>query len=82
LAQPLDGVREVEVHAAAAGAHATPIVAGFLGGARRDVARAQVAEARILPLEEIVAIVFGDLIRKLRDILSLLWHPDAPVVPK
>ena len=33
LAQPLDGVGEVEIHAASAGADAASVIAGFLRGA-------------------------------------------------
>jgi hypothetical protein len=47
LAQPRDRIREIEIHPASAGSDAAAIVASFLGAARRDVARCEVAEARI-----------------------------------
>src|SRR5688500_11322284 len=46
LAEPLDGAREVEVDAHAAGPDATPLVDHALGGARGHVARPEVAEGR------------------------------------
>jgi hypothetical protein len=74
-----DRVGEVEVDAEPAGADAAALVADVLGGARGDVARDQVAEARVLALEVVVALVLGDLVpggacrRALR-------HPDPAVV--
>ena len=51
----------------------------LLGVARRDVARHEVAEARILALEVVVALVLGNLLR--RPLVALLLrHPDAAVV--
>ena len=44
-------VAKVEIHAAPAGPDAAAVIALVLGGAARDVARRQVAEARILALE-------------------------------
>ena len=51
----------------------------LLGVARRDVARHEVAEGRILALEVVVALLFGNLFR--RPLVALLLrHPDAAVV--
>ena len=60
-AEPLDRVGEVEVDAEPAGADAAALVADVLGGARGDVARHQVAEGRVVPLQVVVALVLGDL---------------------
>ena len=60
LAEALDGVAEVEIDAATARPDTAPFVAHFFRGARRDVARRQIAEARILALEIVVAIGFGN----------------------
>ena len=62
VAEPADGVGEVEVDAQAGPADAAALVADLLGGARGDVARGEVAEARVLPLEVVVALVLGDLV--------------------
>ena len=50
LAETFDGVGEIEVNAEAARTDAAPLVAHFLGRARGDVARREIAEARILAL--------------------------------
>src|SRR6185436_18452709 len=78
-AEPLDGVREIEVDRQAALADAASLVAHALGVARRDVARHQVAEARILALEVVVALRLGNRLRRAL-VFLLLRHPDAPVV--
>ena len=64
FAEPLDGVGEVEVDREARLADAAALVADRLGGARRDVARHQVAEAGIAALEVVVALGLGDLRRR------------------
>ena len=57
LAEPLDGVGEVEVHAVLERADAAcPASTIELGGAGGDVARHEVAEARVAALEEVVAL--------------------------
>ena len=48
------------------GPDAAPGVDGPLGGPRGDVARREVAEARVQPLEVVVALVLGDLGRRAR----------------
>ena len=60
-------------------ADAAALVAHLLGVARRDVARDQVAEARVLALEVVVALVLGNLVG--RPLVARLFrHPDAAVV--
>ena len=71
---------EIEVHAQAGLAHAAALVAHLLRGARGDVARREVAERRIHPLEVVVAVLLGDVVRVLPAVLLLLRHPDAAVV--
>ncbi len=78
-AHPRDGVREVEVDALSAGADAAPLVADVLGGAGGDVARHEVAEGGVDPLQVVVAFVLGDLGGRPGVALGL-GHPDAAVV--
>ena len=61
-AEPANGVGEIEVHGQTAVADAASFVAHRLGVAGRDVARDQIAEARIPPLEVVVAIGLRDLL--------------------
>ncbi len=77
--EALDGVRKVQVDAVPAGTHAAPFVRDLLGRARGDVARHQVAERGIAPLEVVVAVRFRDLVRQ-PGVALLLRHPDAAVV--
>jgi hypothetical protein len=60
-AEALDGVAEIEVDRQAAFAHAAAFVADGLGVTRGDVARHEVAEARVLALQEVIALGVGDL---------------------
>ena len=60
---PLDGVEQVEIDAVSARPHAAALVADLLGGTRGHVARHQVAEARVPALQEVIALVFGDVVR-------------------
>ena len=62
LAEPLDGVGEVEVDAVLLRPDAAPLVDHRLGVAGGHVARHQVAEARVLALQEVVAVAFRDLL--------------------
>ena len=73
------GLGEVEVHAVLQRADALALVDHRLGVARGDVARHEVAEARVLPLEEVVALVLGDLVGR-AGLVGVLGHPDAAVV--
>ena len=61
-----DRVGEIQKDAQATWPDAAALVADLLGRARGDIARRQVAEARVLPLEEIVALGVRDLIRPAR----------------
>ena len=54
-------------------------VADLLGGARRDVARRQVAVGRVLALQVVVALGLGNLVGRPL-VARLLGHPDAAVV--
>ena len=76
---PLDGVEQVEINAVSARPHAAALVADLLGGARGHVARHEVAEARVAALQEIIALVFRDVVGPPR-VALLLRDPDAAVV--
>ena len=78
-AEALDRGGEVEVDAQAGRADAALGVADGLRGAAGDVARDQVAERRVLALEEVVALVLGDVAR-VAVVAHLLGHPHAAVV--
>ena len=85
-AEALDGVGEVKIDGQARGTHAVAGVAAFLGGARGHVARHEVAEGGIAPLEVVVAFLLGDVEGTLLaaadglGVLFFLGHPDAAVV--
>jgi hypothetical protein len=66
LAEPPDGVGEVEVDALAGRADAEAGVAELLGRARGDVARAEVAERGVFALEVVVPLLLGDVARRSR----------------
>src|SRR5207245_3291145 len=78
-AKPAHGIGEVEVNAQAGFANTAALVADRLGVARCHVARNQVAEARILTLQVVIALVLGDLIRTTL-VTYFLRHPNAAVV--
>ena len=78
-AEPLDGVGEIEVHAASARPDAASFVAHFLRRARRDVPWRQIPEARVLPLEVVIPLAFRYLVRHAL-ISAPLRHPHAAVV--
>ena len=93
LADPFDHVGEIEVHTAshvadgAVGrllgdrrADAPSLVTHVLGLPGRDVARDQVAERRVDPLQVVVAVLLRDLARILVAVLGPLRHPDPSVV--
>ena len=76
---PPDGVSEVEVHGLPGGSDAAAVVADGLRVARRHVPRDEVAEARVLALQVVVALRLGDVLR--RALVPLRRrHPDAAVV--
>ena len=77
--EPLDRLREVEVDAVLQRPDAATGVDLALDRARRDVARHEVAERRVAPLEEVVAVVHRDLVRGAR-VVHLLRHPHPAVV--
>ena len=79
--EPLDRVVEIEIDGEPAVADAAAVVARLLGVAGGDVARHQVAEARVLPLEVVVALVLRDLLRRTR-VALLLRNPHAAIVPQ
>jgi len=62
LAETFDRIGKVEINTAPAGAHPAAVVALLLGGAGGDVARGKVAEARIFPLQVIIALYLRYLI--------------------
>jgi len=74
-----DRVFEIEIDGEPAVADAAAVVGHLLRVARRDVARDEVAERRVLPLEIIVALLLGNLLGRAR-VALLLRHPDASVV--
>ena len=84
FAEALDRGGEVEVDAETLAvdhlADAAAFVADFLGGAGGDVARGEVAVARVLAFEEIVAGLFGDFGGGLGAVGLVLRDPDAAVV--
>ncbi len=78
--EPLDRIREVEVNAESAGADTAALVAGFLRAARGNVARREVAVARVFALEEIIARVLRHFVRRLGAVFLALGHPHTAVV--
>src|SRR5207244_10350470 len=74
-----DGVGEIEVDAAAARTDTLPFVAHFFGAAGGDIPRREIAEARVLALKVVVALVLRNLIGTAR-VAALLRNPDASVV--
>ena len=78
LAEAADGVGEVEVHAVLLRPDAAAGVDGPLGRPRGDVAGRQVAEARVQPLEVVVALVLGDLGRRARSSPACLGTHTRP----
>ena len=78
-AQPLNSVLEVEVDAVLLRPHAPPRVYHRLGVAGGDVSGHQVAEARVLDLQEVVPLALRNLVRRAR-VPRILRHPDAAVV--
>ena len=79
LAQPFDGIGEIEINAKAVLAHSASFIAYGLCVPGRYVARNEVAEAGIFPFEVVIALVLGDL-RGPSRIAFLLRNPDAAVV--
>ena len=65
---------------ASTGPNTASFVANFLGGARRDVARREIAIARIFSLEIIIALCFGNFVRRFIAIFLARRHPDPSIV--
>ena len=79
LAEALDGVSEIEVNAETAWADTSSVVARFFRRTRRDVARGEIPEARILAFEIVIPFVFRDLVG--RTVVAFLFrYPDTSVV--
>jgi hypothetical protein len=74
-----EGVAEIKEHGASAGRDAAALVAHCPGRARGDVARRQVAVARIETLEVVVALFFRDVLGP-ASVARLSGDPYAPVV--
>ncbi len=56
-----DSVPEVQVHRLSGGAHSIALVAPGLGGAAGHVARNQIAEAWVAPLQVVISLFFWDI---------------------
>ena len=80
LAKPLNCVRQIEINAASAGPNTASFVANFLGRTRRDVARGEIAVARIFSLEIIIALRFWNFVRRFVAIFFAFRDPDPSVV--
>src|ERR1035438_7015491 len=77
FAQPLDGIRKVEIDAELARADTAAGITGFFGRARGDVPGREIAVARIFPFEIVVAVRLRNRAGRLAAILLALRHPDA-----
>ena len=82
FAETRDRVLEIEINAASARADPAAFIADFLGATGRNIARGQIAEARVFALEIIVALGFRDFVRRLCAILCPFRYPDPAVVAK
>ena len=78
-AETFNRFREIEIDAPAAGSDAATFIADFLGTARSDVAGREIAEARVLPLEVVIALLLRNLIGA-AGVAGSFRHPDAAVV--
>src|SRR5207244_8087707 len=76
-AETRDRVAEVQIYAVAAGPHAAPFVAHFLGASRRAVRRRQVPVGRVPPVAIIVPLLLRTLVRRPR-VAIFLWYPASP----
>src|SRR6266852_4336405 len=77
--QSLDRVGKIEIDAAAACTDASSFVTDFLCRAGSDVAWSEISEARIFPLEVVIAFRFRDFQRR-AFVAFLFRHPDASVI--
>ena len=78
-AETIDRIAEVQVHAVLQRTNTATRVDRTLGRARRDVARGQVAVARIQTLEDVVALLLGNLGGR-TIVVRVLRDPHATVV--
>src|SRR5439155_25184252 len=77
--ETLDASGETELNPAPARTDAARFIAHFLRRPRGDVARSKIAEARVLPLQIVIALARRDFLR--RPFVALLpGNPDAAVV--
>src|SRR5258705_6619414 len=79
FAHTANGIGEVEIDTLAAWADAAEFIANFLCGTRGNVARHEIAETWVTPLEVIIALVLGDLARGAR-VTFFLGDPHAAVI--
>src|SRR5215208_916132 len=77
--EPLDRVGEIEINTQSRVTDPPALVAHFLCRAGRDVAWREIAEARILPFEEVISFSLGNLPRDPR-FTFLLRNPHSAVV--
>ena len=80
FAEPLDCVGKIEINAAPAWANAAAFVANFFGCARRNIPRRKIAVTGIFSLEIIIALVFGDFVRRFAVIFLAFGDPDASII--
>ncbi len=74
-----DHVGKIQVHPVAAGSDPPALIAQCFDGAGCDVARHQIAETRVAPLQKKVPLRGGNFIRR-PTIRRHLGHPESPVV--
>src|ERR1700730_10374917 len=79
-AETFDGIGKIQIDAASAWTDTATFIANFLGRTRCDVARGEVAVARVLSFEVIIAVLFRDFVRLLLAIFSALRNPDPSIV--
>src|ERR1700682_6162730 len=81
IAQTLDRVGKIQIDAESSLTHTSTLVTNFLGCAGCNVARREVAEAGILPLEKVVALRIRDL-PWIALVPGFPGYPDSPVIPQ
>ena len=79
FAEALDGIGEIEIDAEAGFANAAAFIANRFGVAGSNVARNKIAKAGIAAFEIVIALGFGDLIRR-AFVACFERNPDAAVV--
>ena len=81
FSKSLDGTGQIKINAEPTRSDTASLIADLLGTPGGDVARGEVAVARVLALKEVVALLFGNVLRGPR-LALLLGNPDAAVVAK